>query len=89
MDACSDDALRLDYLNGLVSEKERARFESHLAACPECRRDIEDLRKTAAAVAALGIPAVPEAWAALSRVVARYEALYLEHLHRRGAYPRP
>jgi predicted anti-sigma-YlaC factor YlaD len=67
MDACPDDALRLDYLNGLVSEKERARFDSHLAACPECRRDIEDLRKTAAAVAALGIPPVPEAWAAAAK----------------------
>lgn len=68
MDYCSDDALKLDYLNGLVSEKEKARIENHLAACPECRREIDELRKTAAAVAALKLPSLPEAWAAAAKV---------------------
>jgi anti-sigma factor RsiW len=63
MDICSDDALKLDYLNGSLSENDRVRFEEHLAACPECRREIDGLRHTAAAVAGLTPPSVPDAWA--------------------------
>ncbi len=62
MDICLDNALKLDYLNGLLSEKDRVRFEEHLAACPECRREIDGLRHTAAAVADLTPPSVPDAW---------------------------
>jgi anti-sigma factor RsiW len=62
-----DDALKLDYLNGLLSEKERSLFEEHLAACPGCRREIVELRKTAAAVAGLTPPPVPAAWAAAAK----------------------
>jgi anti-sigma factor RsiW len=62
MDICSDDALKLDYLNGLLSEKDRVRFEEHLAVCIECRLEIEGLRQTAAAVADLTPPSAPDAW---------------------------
>ena len=62
MDICSDDALKLDYLNGSLSENDRVRFEEHLAACADCRREIEGLRQTAAAVADLTPPSVPDAW---------------------------
>jgi len=64
MDICSDDALKLDYLNGLLSEKDRVRFEEHLAVCIECRLEIEGLRQTAAAVADLTPLSVPDAWTA-------------------------
>jgi anti-sigma factor RsiW len=67
MDFCVDDALKLDYLNGLLAEKERALFEEHLAACPECRREIAELRNTVAAVSGLTPPSVPEAWAAAAK----------------------
>jgi anti-sigma factor RsiW len=62
MDFCLDDALKLDYLNGMLSERERTLLEGHLAACPGCRREIVELRKTAAAVASLTHPSVPAAW---------------------------
>jgi anti-sigma factor RsiW len=67
MDFCADDARKLDYLNGLLAEKERALFEEHLSVCPECRREIVELRTTAAAVAGLTPPAVPEAWTAAAK----------------------
>jgi hypothetical protein len=57
-----DDALKLDYLNAVLSDRERTLFEKHLAACPECRRQIAELRKTAAAVASLTPPSVPATW---------------------------
>jgi anti-sigma factor RsiW len=62
-----DDALKLDYLNGMLSEKERILFEEHLAACPRCRREMVELRKTAAAVAGLTRPSVPAAWTAAAK----------------------
>lgn len=67
MDFCSDEALKLDYLHGLLSEKERALFEEHLGACPACRREIIELRTTAAAVAGLTPPSVPAAWTAAAK----------------------
>lgn len=63
MDICSDDALKLDYLNASLSEKDRVRFEEHLTVCPACRQEIDDLRNTAAATSGLTPPSVPEAWA--------------------------
>ena len=77
MNPCLDDALKLDYLNGMISERERALFEEHLVSCPECRREIAELRKAAVAVAGLTLPAVPAAWtdAAKKRLRARTCAL--------------
>lgn len=75
MDTCLDDALKLDYLNGLLPERERARYEAHLAACPGCRREIDALRNTAAAVAGLTPPSVPEAWTAAAKDRLRREGL--------------
>jgi anti-sigma factor RsiW len=62
MDLCLDDDLILDYLNGLLSEEARTLLEKHLAACPECRLEIVEFRKTAAAVTELRPPSVPAAW---------------------------
>jgi anti-sigma factor RsiW len=67
MEPCLDDTFKLDYLNGTLSEGERALFEKHLAACPECRREIVELRKTAAEVSALTSPVVPAAWTAAAK----------------------
>lgn len=67
MDPCLDDVLKLDYLNGTLSEEERTLFEEHLAACPACRREIDGLRKTAAEVSALTPPVVPAAWTAAAK----------------------
>jgi len=67
MDFCLDDALKLDYLNGMLSEKERILFEEHLASCPGCRQEIVELRRTAAAVAGLTLPSVPAAWTAAAK----------------------
>jgi anti-sigma factor RsiW len=64
MDICMDDALKVDYLNGLLPAKARILFEEHLAACPACRREMAELRRTAAAVAGLTPPSVPGAWTA-------------------------
>ena len=40
-----------DYLEGALSRRDRARFETHLAACPHCSAYVEQIR---AAVAAAG-----------------------------------
>ena len=77
MDICLDDALKLDYLNGLLSEKDQDRFEEHLAACPECRREIDGLRNTAAAVADLTPPSVPAAWTAAAKDLLRTKESHL------------
>ena len=46
-----------DYLEGAMPRPDRARFEQHLAVCPECRRYLEQMKQT---VAALGrVPAEP------------------------------
>jgi anti-sigma factor RsiW len=70
-----DDVLKLDYLNGVLSGGDRALFEEHLAACPACRREIDELRKTAAAVAGLTPPAVSAAWTAAAKDRLRAKAL--------------
>ena len=62
MSPCSDDALKLDYLNGALSEREGTVFEAHLAACPLCRQEIDELRRTAALVAGLTLPSAPVTW---------------------------
>lgn len=62
MSPCSDDALELDYLNGALSEREATAFEAHLATCPACRQEIDELRRTAALVAGLTLPSAPVAW---------------------------
>jgi hypothetical protein len=48
------------YLDGEVTEKERKLIESHLASCPSCASELEDLRRVVGLVAALPREAVPE-----------------------------
>ena len=75
MEPCLDDVLRWDYLNGALRGGDRALFEEHLGACPACRREIDELRKTAAAVAGLTPSAVPAAWTAAAKDRLRAKAL--------------
>lgn len=75
MEPCLDEALQLDYLNGALPEKERSLFEKHLDACPACRREIDGLRRAAAAVAGLKSPSVPAAWTAAAKARLRAKAL--------------
>ena len=35
-----------DYLEGSMTSTDRARFESHLAACPDCTRYLAQIRAT-------------------------------------------
>jgi anti-sigma factor RsiW len=74
MDLCLDDALKLDYLNGTISEKGRTRFEKHLDACPACRREIAGLQGTAAEVAGLTPPSVPGPWTTAAKARLRKKA---------------
>jgi len=37
-----------DYLDGVLSESERIRFEAHIADCPHCRTYLEQIRTTIA-----------------------------------------
>lgn len=39
-----------DYLQGALSERDRARFEAHLAECPHCSRYLEQMRATITAL---------------------------------------
>lgn len=39
-------ALMTDYLDGVLSARDRARLEAHLAACPHCTEYLEQIRYT-------------------------------------------
>jgi anti-sigma factor RsiW len=35
-----------DYLDGSLSRRDRARFDAHIAACPNCREYLEQFQET-------------------------------------------
>ena len=39
-----------DYLEGALPERDRARFEAHLAGCPHCSEYLAQMRRTIAAL---------------------------------------
>ena len=47
-----------DYLEGALGDRERRRFERHLALCPPCQRVLDQLRATSATLAALAPDAI-------------------------------
>jgi anti-sigma-K factor RskA len=47
------------YLLGALPDGERADFERHLAACPECRREVEELAVAADALPSAAPPVTP------------------------------
>ncbi len=44
------------YLDGEVNETLRGQVEAHLAACPDCRRELEELRQLSALLQASPVP---------------------------------
>ena len=55
-----------DYLEGTMAPRERARFESHIADCPNCRRYLAQMRTTLAVLGRIEPEAVdPKAMAEL------------------------
>jgi anti-sigma factor RsiW len=46
-------ALVTEYLDGMLSHRERMRFERHIAVCPPCRGHLEQMRETIRASGAL------------------------------------
>ncbi len=65
---CPDANTLAGYLDGTLSEKERARIEAHLADCPECAAAVDELRD-------LLVPAASDAPSAPAAVKARAKAL--------------
>ncbi len=57
---CRTTVQRLNpYLDGELSAEEAAVVEEHLAACPQCRAELDDLRRINGALEALGGMAAP------------------------------
>lgn len=62
-----------DYLEGTLSRRQRRRFERHLRGCPHCRRYLEQMRATIAALGRVEPDALePEARDALVELYRRY-----------------
>lgn len=58
-----------EYLEGTLAPPERARFEAHLAVCPDCPIYLEQMRQTIRALEMLPEePVAPEARQELLRV---------------------
>jgi len=52
--------LMTDYLEGALSDADRARFEDHIAGCDGCRAYLEQLRATRLVAGKLASESVPE-----------------------------
>lgn len=53
--------LMTDYLDGMLSAADRARFEEHLAGCDGCTAYLAQLRATRKVVGGLAEEAIPKA----------------------------
>jgi anti-sigma-K factor RskA len=60
------------YVLGAMPARERQDFESHLATCPECQADVDDLRPAAEALPMASPPMIPPA-ALKDRIMAEVE----------------
>ena len=64
-----------DYLEGTMPPRERARFESHIADCPNCRRYLAQMRTTLDVLGRIEADAVaPEAMDELLALYRRWQA---------------
>ncbi len=64
-----------DYLEDAMPPHERARFESHIADCPNCRRYLAQMRTTLAVLGRIEPEAVaPEAMDELLELYRRWQA---------------
>jgi anti-sigma factor RsiW len=50
-----------DYLEGALPYPDRVRFDAHVADCPECRRYLEQMRETIAALGRVPPEPIPPA----------------------------
>jgi anti-sigma factor RsiW len=69
------DAVELvtDYIEGRLSRRNRRRFEAHIAACPNCRAYLDQIRRTIAAAGQVQPEDLdPDARRALTEVFRRY-----------------
>lgn len=48
--------LMMASLDGEISDEERAELESHLAGCPDCRREFDELREVSELVGEIRLP---------------------------------
>ena len=70
---CNKTRQRLsEYLDGVLPDGERAALDAHLAECPECRTELESLRRTVEAVAGLPVRSAPVGFK--GRLMARLRA---------------
>jgi anti-sigma factor RsiW len=60
-----------DYLEGRLPDKQRARFERHLANCPHCTEYVEQMRVTIRLLGRLDAPTLDES--TRSALVGLYE----------------
>ena len=64
-----------DYLEGALSTRDRARFESHLRDCPHCTEYLEQIRRTIAALGRLEPDSLePEVRSELVALYRRWQA---------------
>ena len=64
-----------DYLEGTMPPRDRARFESHIADCPNCRRYLAQMRTTLDLLGRIEAEAVaPEAMDELLALYRRWQA---------------
>ena len=64
-----------DYLEGAMSTRDRARFESHLRDCPHCTEYLEQIRRTIAALGRLEPDSLePEVRSELVALYRRWQA---------------
>lgn len=64
-----------DYLEGAMPPRERARFESHIADCPNCRRYLAQMRTTLDVLGRIEAEAVaPEAMDEMIELYRRWQA---------------
>lgn len=64
-----------DYLEGTMPPRERARFESHIADCPNCRRYLAQMRTTLDVLGRIEAEAVaPEAMDEMLELYRRWQA---------------
>lgn len=64
-----------DYLEGSMPPRERARFESHIADCPNCRRYLAQMRTTLDVLGRIEAEAVaPEAMDEMLELYRRWQA---------------
>jgi anti-sigma factor RsiW len=75
MSQCTDEATKLDYLNGRLPEDERIGFEKHLSGCPECRGEIEGLKGVLASITDFRQPAATDALVSAAKARLREETI--------------